>query len=282
MSIKTVRRGITRLELQGRKGYLVRISRQGERVNEYYADSTYGGKKLAFAAAEEAYARLLEEYGPAEATTKNKLTNRNTTGVVGVHLAYSNDNRYPDCEYYAYCASWVTENGKREKVSFALTKYGEDAAMELAMLARQDENNNRDEVVAKFGRTAKGKRLLKGMKKTVKKSVKKGAKKGVKKAAKKSVKKLAKKGVKKSVRKTARKKLALKKLAKKSVKKAAKKTGKKPAKKAVKKSAKKSVKKPTKQPTKKPTKKAAKKSVKKASAKKSVKKAAKKKSTRRR
>ncbi|WP_404307648.1 pathogenesis-related transcriptional factor and ERF protein [Neorhodopirellula lusitana] len=278
MSIKTVRRGITRLELQGRKGYLVRISRQGERVNEYYADSTYGGKKLAFAAAEEAYARLLEEYGPAEATTKNKLTNRNTTGVVGVHLAYSNDNRYPDCEYYAYCASWVTENGKREKVSFALTKYGEDAAMELAMLARQDENNNRDEVVAKFGRTAKGKRLLKGMKKTVKKSVKKGAKKGVKKAAKKSVKKLAKKGVKKSVRKTARKKLALKKLAKKSakksVKKAAKKTGKKPAKKAVKKSAKKSVKKPTK--------KAAKKSVKKASAKKSVKKAAKKKSTRRR
>lgn len=227
MTIKTVSKGITRLELDERKGYLVRMSRNGHRVNKYFSDSMHGGKKKALALAKQTYQELLDELGPAKNATKGRLTNRNTTGVVGVHLAYSNDSRYPGCEYYAYCASWVTEDRKREKVSFAFNKYGEEQAFDLAVLARQKENNSRDEVVAMYERTAKGKKSK--------------AKKTTKKAAKKSTKKSAKKAAKKSTRKSTRK--STKKSAKKSVKKSTRKTVKKSVRKSAKKSAKKIVKK---------------------------------------
>ncbi|TWT87972.1 AP2 domain-containing protein [Neorhodopirellula pilleata] len=229
MSIKTVSKGITRLELEDRKGYLVRISRNGNRVNKYFSDSVHGGKKKALALAKNTYQELLDQLGPAENATKGRLTNRNSTGVVGVHLAYSNDSRYPGCEYYAYCASWVTEEGKREKVSFAFNKYGEEQAFDLAVLARQQENNSRDAVVAMYERTAKGRKAKakKTSKTSVKKSVKKQVKKTVKKAAKKAARKQAKKSTRPSVKKSVRK----------SAKTAAKKAAKRPAKKSVKKKA---------------------------------------------
>ncbi len=270
MPTQTVAKGITRFDLENRRGYMVRIARSGNRIHQYFSDSKYGGKRKALAAAKSAYEELLEELGPAENSTRDKLTSRNTTGVVGVHVAYSQDNRYPGCEYYAYCASWVTEDGKREKASFAWNKYGEDQALQLAILARQQQITDREQVVAMYERSAAGKRT-KRVSKTSKKSVKTGkrsvkkpaasatakrtAKKSLKKAAKKSSHKAAKKSVKRGAKKAVKKKAATKRMVgKKSVKKkAAKKSAKKQA-------AKKSVKK-----------KAAKKSVKKKAAKKSAK-----------
>ncbi|MFG0290965.1 MAG: pathogenesis-related transcriptional factor and ERF protein [Rhodopirellula sp. JB044] len=235
MSTKTVAKGITRFEMENRSGYMVRISRNGNRVNKYFSDSKFGGKRKAFVAAKEAYQELLEEMGPPENSTRNRLTSRNSTGVVGVHVAYSQDNRYPGCAYSAYCASWVTEDGRREKASFAWNKYGQDRAFELAVLAREQQMTDRDEVVALFEGSGSKK---KSKRKTVKKSVKKSSRNAAKKTAKKkSVKKSAKKSVRKSAKRSAKKSV------KKSVKRAAKKTAKKTAKKASKKSAKKSAKK---------------------------------------
>lgn len=249
MAITTVSPGITRIELDNRKGYLVRLSRNGERVNQYYSDSVNGGKRKALKLAKQARADLLAEYGPVEHSTKGVLTNRNTTGVVGVHLAYSKDNRYEDCEYSAYCASWISESGGRSKISFSFNKYGEDAAFDLAVLARKEEISDRDTVVAKYARTAKGKRNLRAAgKKSVSKATSKKSKKLTKKSkklSKKSIKKSAKKSAKKPARKTARKtaKKVTKKAAKKSARKAAKKSTKKSTKKSAKKAARKSVKK---------------------------------------
>ncbi|MBB3210187.1 hypothetical protein FHS27_006033 [Rhodopirellula rubra] len=242
MSTTTVAKGITRFEMENRSGYMVRISRGGTRINKYFSDSKNGGKRKAFAAAKKAYESLLEEMGPPENSTRNRLTSRNSTGVVGVHVAYSQDNRYPGCAYSAYCASWVTEDGRREKASFAWNKYGEDRAFELAVLARERQITDRDEVVAIFERSAAGK---KSKRKTSKKSVKSPAKRTAKKtsAKKKSVKKSVRKATKKSVKK-------------KAVKKTAKKSAKRPAKKSVKKSIKKST---AKKSSKKPAKKTAKK-----------------------
>lgn len=248
MSTKTVSTGITRIELNQRKGYLVRLSRNGERINKYFSDSVNGGKKKALTLAKKTYQELFNQYGPVEYSTKGKMSSRNSTGVVGVHLAYSQDNRYPGCEYYAYCASWVDEDGRRMKASFAFTKYGEDAAFDLAVLARELENNDRDAVVAKYARTAKGKRTLNAAKNAAKKAAKKtsskktAAKKSTKKAVKKSTRKSVKKAAKKSVRKTVKKatgKKSVKKSAKKSTRSSTKKKAtKKPAKKkAVKKKA---------------------------------------------
>lgn len=257
MPTKTVAKGITRFDLENRRGYMVRIARSGNRVHQYFSDSKFGGKRKALAAAKTAYANLLEELGPAENSTRDKLTSRNTTGVVGVHVAYSQDNRYPGCEYYAYCASWVTEDGKREKASFAWNKYGQDQALELAILARQQQITDRDQVVAMFERSAAGKRTKRAAKAS-KRSTKPAKRSPQQSPANANAKRAAKKSVKKSARKTA--KPSTKRAVKKSAKKAVKKTA--TAKKSVKKIAKKSVKKSSakKAATKKPaTKKAAKK-----------------------
>lgn len=147
-SVQTVAPGITRVERGQSKGYVVRLSRDGVRTSEYYADRSCGGKRAALRCAKERHAELVAELGPPAPSRKGKLTDRNQTGKVGVHLAYSVDNRYPDCEYYAYCASWKSEDGKRKKISFAFNRYGEDEAWELACIARDQENNNRDDVMA--------------------------------------------------------------------------------------------------------------------------------------
>lgn len=230
MPTKTVAKGITRFDLDNRRGYMVRIARSGNRVHQYFSDSKHGGKRKALAAAKAAYANLLEEMGPAENSTRDKLTSRNTTGIVGVHVAYSRDNRYPGCEYYAHCASWVTEGGKREKASFAWNKYGKDEALELAILARQHQITDRDQVVAMHERSKAGKRTKRATKPS------QHASKSAKTSAKRTAKKLAKKPLKKPARTTAKK--SVKRTAKKSVKPAAKKSVKKTGKKkAVKKKA---------------------------------------------
>ncbi len=225
MPTKTVAKGITRFDLENRRGYMVRIARSGNRVHQYFSDSKYGGKRKALAAAKAAYADLLEEMGPAENSTRDKLTSRNTTGVVGVHVAYSQDNRYPGCEYYAHCASWVTEDGRREKASFAWNKYGQEEALELAILARQHQLTDRDQVVAMYERSTAGKRTKRAGKpsKQATKAAKQATKAAKRSARKSSVKRTAEKAAKKSLKKSARKtaKKSVKRAAKKSVKKAA-------------------------------------------------------------
>lgn len=223
MTFKTVSPGVTRVDVGARKGYMVRISRNGERVSRYFADADNGGKRKSLAIAKQTHEDLVNELGPP-ANTKGRVTSRNSSGIVGVHLAYTNDKRYAGCEYYAYCASWVSEEGKREKISFAFTKYGEDMAFELAKLAREKEITERDKVVAMYERSSAGR--TKSSKKAVKKTAKKATAKKVKKSARKAVKKPVKKSVKKAAKKPVKKpvKKAVKKPVKKSVKKGTKKT----------------------------------------------------------
>ncbi|MEM6364819.1 MAG: transcriptional regulator [Planctomycetota bacterium] len=145
MVAKTISTGIMRLDDEngGVHGYMVRICRGGKHTREFYSDWACGGKRNAKEAATARRAELEEQLGPIQPATKGKLTHRNSTGKVGVHVAHSRDNRYPGCEYWSYCASWVDADGKRKKISFAWTKYGEDVAWELACRARDKENNDR-------------------------------------------------------------------------------------------------------------------------------------------
>jgi hypothetical protein len=142
--------GITRFEFEDRKGYMVRIRRNGQQTNEYFSDSRHGGKRKALVAAKERYAALCEELGPVQNATRDLLTHRNTTGKVGVHIAYSADRRWPGCEYYAYCASWRTDDGIRHKINFAWNKYGKEESFELACLARDEMIADRKQVEALY------------------------------------------------------------------------------------------------------------------------------------
>jgi hypothetical protein len=142
--------GITRFELASSRshGYLVRICRQGEKTSEFFADTACGGKRKAKKMAQQRYTELCERLGPANTrATKNLLTDRNSTGTVGVHIAHSIDSRWENCEYTSYCASWITTSGARQKISFSWNKYGKEAAFELACIARKLESKDRVAIV---------------------------------------------------------------------------------------------------------------------------------------
>jgi hypothetical protein len=231
MGTKLVERGITRYDIdeQGTYGFMVRISRQGEQINQFFSDKNHKGKRKALIAARKRYKELSDSL-PPPSTTKGVKTARNQTGMVGVHLAVC-QSVYGE-EYSSYCASWKTEDGKRSKISFSFKKYGKKIAWEMACIARELESTDRQKVEKLHAnRKKKGKKIAPPPKPTTlarKKSKKKKVKKKpVKKVAKKkAAKKKASK--KKAVKKKASKKKPTKKKAKKTVrKKAKKKTGRK-------------------------------------------------------
>jgi len=149
MTTKTVSRGITRFENEERHtdGFMVRLCRNGKHINEFFSDVRWGSKTKALKAANARYQELLDEHGPAVTSFKGRITARNTSGLVGIHVAHGADNRWPECEYWAYCASWVNEDGTRSKISFSWNKYGEREALALATIARKREISNRAEVL---------------------------------------------------------------------------------------------------------------------------------------
>ena len=210
MSTKTVSPGITRFEFEDRKGYMVRIKRRAKRVNIWLPDKKHGGKRKALALAKKTYDDLVKKMGPVEPSTLNKITARNKSGIVGVHLDPGYDTRWK-CYNESYVASWLRDGGRRTKISFAIKRYGKKVAKELAIFARDIRNHKRDEVIAAFEKKT-GKKVVKRNSHAETARLKEAAeKKATKKKA--APKKAAKKVVKKKVaKKTATKKVAKKKL----------------------------------------------------------------------
>lgn len=144
-------KGVTRIEYDNvtTKGWMVRITRAGERKQQFFNDKTYGSKTKSLAAAKVCYADWLKEAGPI-VTTRNRKTARNSSGKVGVHLVRNIDSRWANAESFAYCASWITEDGVRQKLSFAWKRYGKKAAWNLACLARETEESDRETVIKAY------------------------------------------------------------------------------------------------------------------------------------
>jgi hypothetical protein len=144
-------KGITRIEYEGEptRGWMVRICRDGVRQQKFYGDKAFGGKNKALALAKECYADWLAKAPPIK-STRDLLTTRNTSGVVGVHLVRNLDSRWENAESFGYCASWITDDGVRQKISFAWKRYGKKKAFELACFAREKQIHERDKVLALF------------------------------------------------------------------------------------------------------------------------------------
>ena len=158
MATKAVAKGITRFDLDsGVSGYMVRTCRKGKKTNDFFSDSKYGGKRKALAAAKQKYEELQIKLGPAKHATLNKITARNTSGHVGVHLDHTVRNESPDFEYFSYVASW-TEDGKRVKTKFSCDKYGKKAAFEMACLARKKKITDREKIITLYERAKKRKK----------------------------------------------------------------------------------------------------------------------------
>jgi hypothetical protein len=141
-------KGVTRIEYEGlaTKGWMVRITRDGERKQKFFGDKPFGSKAKALKAAKECYDAWLEEVGPIR-TTRDLKTVRNSSGKVGVHEVRNVDSRWANAESFAYCASWISEEGQRQKLSFAWNRYGKKAAWNLACLAREMQLADREAIV---------------------------------------------------------------------------------------------------------------------------------------
>ncbi len=152
-------KGITRIDYEGvaTRGWMVRITRAGIRKQQFFNDRVLGGKAKSFKAAKECYASWAAAAGPIK-TTRNQKTSRNSSGKVGVHLVRNVDARWVNAESFGYCASWVLEDGTRQKLSFAWKRYGKKMAWELACLAREKELTDRAMVIAAFEKKS-GKRV---------------------------------------------------------------------------------------------------------------------------
>jgi hypothetical protein len=141
-------KGITRIEYEGitTRGWMVRITRGGVRQQKFFNDKAFGGKAKSLKAAKDCYAEWLANAAPI-ATSRNRKTSRNSSGKVGVHTVRNVDYRWANAESFGYCASWVTEDGVRQKLSFAWKLYGKKAAWNLACIAREKELTDREKVV---------------------------------------------------------------------------------------------------------------------------------------
>ena len=199
-------KGFSRVDSGDAHGWLVRIKRGDVRRSRFISDSTYGGKKKSQAEAKKVYEAWVAEL-PEPDTAEDKLGKRNSSGVVGVHYSYDVDARYPGCAYEYYIASWKTEDGRRQNVRFAISKWGKQKAFELACVARELRSNDRKKIEAAHAKRSKSGKLPKAS----------AAAAGKKKAAPKK-KAAAKKAApkKKAAKKAAPKKKAAKKVAKKA------------------------------------------------------------------
>jgi hypothetical protein len=149
---ETKYKGITRIDYEGisTRGWMVRLTRQGERQQQFFNDRQYGGKTKSLQAARACYSKLVKA-APEIHTAKGRKTHRNTTGKVGVHEVRNVDSRWKNAESYAFCAYWVDTKGKRRKVSFAWNRYGKKHAWNLACLAREHEISDRERVIELYG-----------------------------------------------------------------------------------------------------------------------------------
>jgi hypothetical protein len=84
---------------------------------------------------------------PAAISSKNRMTRRNTSGVVGVHPHYHIiRRRRKTYEYFNWVSRWPgckLAGGVR----WSTNKYGEDEAWVLAVQCRLMEDENRDDVI---------------------------------------------------------------------------------------------------------------------------------------
>lgn len=150
-------------------GWLVRIRRKDVLKSSFVSDSTHGGKRKSLAAAVALYEEWTRDLPPME-TCAGKMSVRNASGVVGVHYANDGDTRYPNCRYESYIASWLGEEGKREKLGFSCNKYGDDAFF-LACIAREKQLTDRKKVLAIFAKKGAPKEALEAVKKKAAKKV---------------------------------------------------------------------------------------------------------------
>ena len=123
------------------------VGRQREKHIQYFTLAEYGTWEKAEAAAHKWVKAKLAEL-PDPVPVKDRMTRRNTSGVVGVRLANAtrrkNGNVYPDWRWVAFWDGCPYAGG----TGWSVNKYGDERAFVTACLARKLESVDREELDA--------------------------------------------------------------------------------------------------------------------------------------
>ena len=143
MARKNPRRNISRIETTSTSGRVnggweVRIQRKGRRVEKFFADNAYGGKRGALQVAKRFRDEMEIQMRPY--TVKELAqhpSRRNRSGIVGVRLSKHVDVRGSyEYTYWFWVAQWTDGKGRRRTRSFSVHRYGDEDAYRLALAAR--------------------------------------------------------------------------------------------------------------------------------------------------
>ena len=152
---------LTRNETE--KCVMARIVRQRQLHQQNFTLRQFGTWTRAEAAARRWVKDKLQEL-PPPIPMKNRMTRRNSSGVVGVRLVHSvrrrGEKSYGDWRWIAFWPGCENAGG----VGFSVNKYGDETAFVLACLARKLESVDReliDREFASFRKSTDYRRLLK-------------------------------------------------------------------------------------------------------------------------
>ncbi len=118
----------------GEYGYQVRVKGQ----SRYFSIKKHGGKRATLKLAKAAEKEILDQLGiksSAERLYTSQPSNRNTSGVAGIHIqwrAYGSGNVYP---YVS--GSWKDKEGKQRMFGFSIERHGLKGALQLAYARRK-------------------------------------------------------------------------------------------------------------------------------------------------
>jgi len=147
------KRKITNITKNTKEGcYMARIMRAGEKHQKNFPAKKHGGwgeaRKLALEWVEE----MKKELPSLSETTYNQMTKKNKSGVVGVTIRGLNVVRPSGIKYYywTWIAKWPSckyKGGMRFNVG---NMWSDEDAFTLAVLARENQLDDRPKVVALF------------------------------------------------------------------------------------------------------------------------------------
>ena len=129
---------------------MARVMRECKLHSEYFPLKEHGSWEKAESVARKWIRDLLPTL-PAKLSSKNRMTSRNKSGVVGVHrspgIVRKKNGRVYECPRWV--ARWP---GCRLKggLSWSVIQFDEDGAFVLAVLARRTESVNREALLEKF------------------------------------------------------------------------------------------------------------------------------------
>jgi len=137
---------------------MARISRNGEKHQSNFTLRDYGTWKAAQAAADKWVAKMKKKL-PAQEPRKNRMTKRNSSGIVGVWAFLDDSKTNTYCRWYARWPGCPNRGG----VSFSADRLGDDDAFACAYLARTNETTDREWISKKltsFKKTKKYREIL--------------------------------------------------------------------------------------------------------------------------